>query len=234
MLRFALIDDDISIRKQLKMFINAYCEDHHKEYIIGEYGDGMDFISQYKPKFDIVLMDIEMNILDGLKTAKKLRELDEKTILIFITRMAQFAVKGYDVDALGFMIKPIVYSDFKMMLIKAERKLSVQSDESVIISLGATKKIIQAKDIYFIESMKHEITFHTNNGQVKCYGTMKEYSEQLTNSHFAFCSQSYYVNLQYVSDLRKNEIVVHDTVLIMARPKKKSFQNALLEYYGGK
>lgn len=178
-LSFALVDDDKSDRERLKGYVIDYCDGKGIEYKISEYNDGMDFISKYKSNFDIILMDIEMNLLDGLKTAKKLREIDEDTVLIFVTRMAQYSLKGYDVDALCYMVKPVSYEDFRMSIIKAERQLSVRSESRIIVSFGAMKRVISTKHIYYIECLKHELTIHTTSGDIKCYGTLKEYAERL-------------------------------------------------------
>ena len=107
--------------KILQDYILRYSEEKQEPLAVECFENGLNFISDYKASCDIALMDIEMPHMNGLDTARKLREFDSQIPLIFITNMAQYAINGYEVQALDFMVKPIEYFNFSLKLDKAIR-----------------------------------------------------------------------------------------------------------------
>ena len=113
MLQIAIVEDDPSERERIRECLRLM-EDDDISFAVREFETGVSFLDQYQPEYDIVLMDIEMPGIDGLKTARELRRMDGEVILIFVTNMAQFALYGYEVDALDFILKPINRYSFSL------------------------------------------------------------------------------------------------------------------------
>lgn len=110
MLQIAIVEDEADLAQQTKDNVVRYLNEHGLEGNIAVFNDGMDIAENYKPIWDILLLDIEMPLLDGMSAAQKIREQDATVVMIFITRMAKYAIKGYEVDALDFILKPITYA----------------------------------------------------------------------------------------------------------------------------
>ena len=121
MITIAIVEDDKKSAKILQDYILRYSEEKQEPLAVECFENGLNFISDYKASCDIALMDIEMPHMNGLDTARKLREFDSQIPLIFITNMAQYAINGYEVQALDFMVKPIEYFNFSLKLDKAIR-----------------------------------------------------------------------------------------------------------------
>lgn len=121
-----IVEDEEKQQSILKRFLNEYFEEKKVAYSVETYFDGENFLKDYKKgNADLIFMDIELgtNHLNGMEVSKKLREIDNDVLLIFVTNMAQFAIEGYSVDALDFVVKPILYEPFKMKMEKTFKVL---------------------------------------------------------------------------------------------------------------
>ena len=103
--RIAIIDDIAAERANLEAFLRRFSSERKLTLEISAYADGESFLAEAASGFDVVLLDIEMQGIDGMETARRLRALDEKVCLLFVTHLAQFAVEGYSVHALDFLVK---------------------------------------------------------------------------------------------------------------------------------
>ena len=108
MLRIAIVEDEKDSLDRLTGLIKRYEKERDCECGVSVFGDGMNFVSDYCRVYDVVFMDIEMPFLDGMHAARKLRELDPSVMLVFVTRLASYALAGYEVDAAGYIVKPVV------------------------------------------------------------------------------------------------------------------------------
>lgn len=91
----------------MKGIVVDYAEKKRKKVSVDIFRSGVDFIGDGTAVYDIVFLDIEMPLLNGIETAKKLRKFDSDVCIIFVTNMPQFALKGYEVDALDYVLKPV-------------------------------------------------------------------------------------------------------------------------------
>lgn len=108
MIKIAIVEDCEQDLECIRRYLHQYAEEHRCAFHIASFSDGMSFDSEDEV-FDIVFMDIRMPHMNGLETAERLRKRDKKTCIIFLTNMAKLAIKGYQVDALNFIVKPINY-----------------------------------------------------------------------------------------------------------------------------
>ena len=111
-MKIAIVDDNEDDRKRLQEEITKICDNKsRKDFEITEFFSGEDFINlieknENKKYFDIVFLDIYMNGITGIETAKKLRETDNQSKIIFITTSNEFASESYEVKAYDYLIKP--------------------------------------------------------------------------------------------------------------------------------
>ena len=123
MIRIALVEDEAEVRAQLQGYVQRYTRQYGTEFAVTEFADGMELLDDYRPVYDILFLDVEMKHLDGMETARRVRELDKDVIIVFITNMAQYAIGGYAVGALDYVLKPVPYFAFSQQLRKAEEQL---------------------------------------------------------------------------------------------------------------
>ena len=112
MIRIAIVEDDPAYREQLKTYVSNYEKEYEEQFRLSVFTDGLEFIEAFHADYDIVFMDIRMKHLDGMETARKIRLQDHNCIIIFITNLAQYALQGYEVEAMSYILKPIQYFAF--------------------------------------------------------------------------------------------------------------------------
>lgn len=130
-MRVAIIEDDEATRCQLVNYLQRYTRQYETEFQIQQFSDGIQLAENYRPIYDILLMDIEMAQLNGMETARRIRKFDEEVLIVFITNTAQYAIKGYEVGALDYILKPIPYFSFShnsKSRVAAAEKENIQSD----------------------------------------------------------------------------------------------------------
>ncbi|HHW89677.1 MAG TPA: response regulator transcription factor [Clostridiales bacterium] len=230
--KIAIVEDDKQSAKILASYINRYSEENNIEIDIMHYNDGDEIVYEYKPIYDIIFLDIEMRLLDGVTAAKHIRKLDKDVIIIFVTNMPQYALKGYEVGALNYLLKPITYFAFSLELKRAAEKIQSKENSYLIFSTKDETIRLHTSEVAFIESMKHKLIIHARGEQYVITGTMKEIENKLTKFNFFRCNNCYLVNLARVTGVKDNFVIIDEYELLISRPRKKAFMEALTKFFG--
>ncbi len=233
MIKIAIVEDDRIYSSQTKNYLEKYAKENGCEFDIDVYEDALVFLDSYKFA-DIVLMDIQMPHIDGLRAAKELRKMDENAVLIFITNYIQFAIKGYEVNALDYIVKPYTYIRFSTLIKKAVRQVMLKGGEGFFIrSEGNVCKIYPATLLY-VQIREHLLEYHTESGVVETWGTLKKALEGLPQKDFVCVSRAYIVNMKYVKGTIGNNIqLINGEMLPLSERKRKEFIDVLSKYVGG-
>lgn len=235
MIRIGVVEDDPGNRTDLLHHLAHYAEDHGVEFSIAEFPDGKDLVDAYRPEFDILLLDVEMPQMDGLEAAHHIREVDPDVVIIFVTNMAQYAIKGYEVDALSYLVKPVPYYAFVQEMGRSLARLRRQQGASIMLNVGGTLAKVATTDIVYVESVKHRITVHTLGGKYSFSGTLKAMEEELSDHDFFRSNSCYLVNLRHVARVEQQTCVMSGgDELQVSRPRRRAFLEALTDYVGGK
>ena len=233
MIRIAMVEDEAAVREQLQGYIQRYTRQYGTEFAVTEFSDGVEILDAYRPVYDIVLLDVEMKHLDGMETARRIRELDRDVVLLFITNMAQYAIKGYAVGARDYLLKPVPYFAFSQQLQKAEEKLRRRARHYLAVPVEGGLRRLDTAQIYYMESEGHRVHFYTEEGEFSAPGALKTFEEKLADLPFARCNSGYLVNLAQVKSVQQGLAQVGPYELQVSRPKRKSFLAALADYIGG-
>ncbi len=233
MVSIAIVDDDRQDAQALKEVIARYfAENKAGEYSVSEYGDGEELLEHYSPALDLIFLDIDMNRINGMSAAKKLRAMGSRTAIVFVTRMAHYAIRGYDVEALDFIVKPVDYYSFALKFKKALRYVENNRDNGISLRQEDTVVWLNESEILYVEVLNHFLIYHTARGDYKIWGALKTAEEALPRENFVACNRCYLVNLRYVRKVEKNIAEVGEDKLVISRYKRKEFLEALAEFWG--
>ena len=211
-------------------FLDKYAAEKNENIRYVRYKCTTDFLSGYNGA-DIVFMDINiMNDMNGIKAAHKLRQADSVVTLIFITSFEQFAVKGYEVEAFDFIVKPVSYPDFALRMNRVLKHVQKERQDTINIKNEGKFIIASVRDIKYVEVMRHKMLFHMTDGIVESTGTLREMEDALTDKYFVRCNKCYLVNLRHVRGMDGSFVNVDGELLLVSRPRKKDFLSALNRY----
>ncbi|PKQ25917.1 MAG: DNA-binding response regulator [Actinobacteria bacterium HGW-Actinobacteria-4] len=235
MIRVGIVEDQRASREALLDHLARFSEEHGVEFYTTEFDDGADVVADYRPQFDILFLDVQMERMDGLEAAHRIRETDPSVIIIFVTNMAQYAIKGYEVDALSYLVKPVPYFAFAQELSRSLLKLRKADSDEVVINVGGRIAKLDRGDIVYVESIKHRITIHTLGADYTFSGTLKAVEQALESETFFRSNNCYLVNLRHVTGVENSSCtMVGGVQLQVSRPRKKAFLDALTDYVGGR
>ena len=232
MLEIAVVEDENSIALRLQDFILKFASESGKELKVSIFNNGVDFLEKYRP-FDIVFLDIQMPLINGLETAKRLREKDTKAIIIFVTNMSMYAIKGYEVNALDFVVKPVNYEGFKFKLKKGIEVAQKHKKISICINVDRGLRVIDVDTIAYVENIRHRVVYHTKEGPIEEYISLTKAEERLLDRGFVRCNSYYLVNLNYVQEVKGKSVIVEGKELEMSKAKRKEFLGKLTVHLGG-
>lgn len=234
MIRIAIAEDSEQERSRLLRYLKRYEQENNCPFEIEVYENGADIVSAYHPGIDILLLDIEMPVLDGMRTARILREKDRKVVIVFVTNLAQYAVQGYEVEALDFIVKPLDWNVFSFRMNRILSRLQRQRSEAacsvtVRTDSGGMQRV-DIPDLLYVEVNGHTLTYHTVGGALTARGAMREVERELLSHGFCRCNQCYLVNLRYVTAVNDEMVSVGSDRLRISRSKKKELIKSLSEY----
>ncbi len=231
MLLVAIVDDDPKDSGLLRSQVEAYFKKNNIPAVINVFRDGLDFI-RGTDHHDIVFMDIRMEKLDGLEAARLMRKINKDACLIFVTNMAQFAIKGYMVDALDFIVKPASMTSITYVLDKAMKRLGDSNNAAFSLKTSEGTVTINSNDIQYVEVFDHYLIYHTTKGEYNVRGKISNVIEKLDQQRFVLCNRSFVVNLRYVSNITVDTLTIGDTQISISKSRRRELMQRFSSFLG--
>lgn len=237
MKRVAICEDNEIEAELLRELLVAYFRRFGIKAEIFIYYSGETLVADVEEKYadvELIFLDIYMDKLNGMETAKKLRELHCDAEIVFLTATTKYAVESYDVNAAGYLVKPI---DMRKIVQFLDRIFDRDIQRRIEIKSGRQFRYPYINGIVYMDSRGHYVMLHMNDGStIQTLQKISELQKIIDDDRFLYCHQSYLVNMDYISDIQR-EIYLRDgtCIPISARRKKevkdiyhRYFQNSLL------
>lgn len=234
-----ILENEVNEAKTTALMIDKFFQSIDCEYTFSSFNNSKDFLGSNIDKYDILILDIlldEGDGLNGIQVAQEIRAKNNKVAILFVTKTSQFALDGYKVDAIDYILKPLVYEDFYLKLIKTMNYIRSNVDKEIVIKTSEGLLKLKESDIFYIEVMKHYLTFHTKMGDIVSRGAIKDV-EEILSKKFAKTSKSFIANLNYVSLVKKDEVDLTFNAKTFTIPLTKLFKDSFiffLQEYAGK
>lgn len=234
MLKIAVVEDQQETRECLCRYVRQYADEQGIRVEVLPFANGAIITKNYQPGFDIIFMDVEMPQLGGFGAAETIREVDPDVVLVFVTNMAQYAIRGYEVDALDYVLKPVDYYQFCTKLSRAVQRVQRKKGGQIALQLaGGGMQLLDTGEIYYLETRSRMLYYHTAKGEFAVRASLQSAEKQLTAYHFVRCNQCYLVNLEHVKGIENDFALVGDARLEISRRQRAAFLTAVASYVGG-
>ena len=230
-MRIAICDDEELYRVELKTILDKLLI--NVDYNIDTFDDGNRLIESFKAQpYDLLFLDIEMPVVDGITLAKSLRAISEKVFIVFLTSHVEYAIEGYEVNALRYLTKPVDIEKLKEVIRYVQEKQGAV--RQLIIKEDGEELLINITDVIYIESMNQNVRIVTTKGEHVIRYNIGDFEEQRKNDGFFRSHRGYLISLAKVKKLSKNDVIMEgDVILPVSRSNVKALKDALYTYVEG-
>ena len=234
MYRVLIVEDEAEEASTLRQHLERFGASHGIESSVRWLKTAFDLISE-GGRFDLVFLDIELPGINGMEAAQLLRVYDEVTPIIFVTNLAQYAVKGYEVDALDFMVKPVGYYDFSLRMEKALRKLKANVGRSIPVATTDGVRVIPLSRLDYVEVRNHSLIYHIAGEEpLVVRGNLGAFERENSGGSLLRISKSVIVNMERIDWVRGSDLkTLSGDYLRISRSNKKSATDEITRYLGG-
>ncbi|HJA20876.1 MAG TPA: LytTR family DNA-binding domain-containing protein [Candidatus Mediterraneibacter ornithocaccae] len=233
MFKIAVAEDEEMFAEQLRNYLSAYEKESGERFSITFYKDGDELVRNYQSQFDLILMDIQMKFMNGMCAAEEIRAKDSKVVIIFITNMTQYAVRGYEVDAMDYILKPVKYFIFSQKLQRALNRIRQRREIFLSVAIKGGMYKIPIEELLYIESRGHTLNYHTQQEVLSVRANISDVIPELCKYGFFQINKGCIVNMKYVDTVMNGDCFLNGEVLPIARNRKKIFMDELTEYING-
>ena len=235
MYRILVIEDNDEAAARLAAAITRYGEERGDGFSITRLASAVDLDERISASHDLIFLDIELPGQSGMDAAFDLRMHDTSTPIVFVTNMANYAVHGYAVNALDFIVKPFTYEDFRLRMDRAMQVVRQRAQRTITLRGREGLRIFEASQLVYVDMNGHDLVYHLASGErVELRGSMRKLDDELGGSPFLRISSGCIVNMGHVRGVADTalELSTGDTVWI-SRANKKTALEAIARYLGG-
>ncbi len=235
-MKIAVCEDSDYEREKIITLINEYYKTSPGLFTIETFNSGEELLSNFqKNTFNLILLDIYMNQLNGIETAEKIRKLDDYCCIIFITSSLDFSLEAFKVEALDYLIKPVSLESISKCF---SRYYKLYGDSSRYLELKeyGIDQYIYISDIIYIEVVGNYCYIHTDNDIYKIRSTLQKLSANLQNlKNLIQCHKSFIINLDKIKQLENNYVIMSNNENIkITRKYSAEFRDLFFNYISSK
>ncbi|MDO5146515.1 MAG: LytTR family DNA-binding domain-containing protein [Eubacteriales bacterium] len=234
MLHVAICDDEFRERQELKAVLERELESRNVPAAFTEYESGEELLDAWQTSaqdFKLLFLDIFMKKLNGVETARRLRKAGCKGTIVFLTVTPDFAPEGYEVEAAGYLMKPL---DREKLLLLLDRFFKRENHSVLSFRSGTNVFRINAEDILYVESNRNVLIFHTVRENISLYGRLKDVASQLPEYPFLRCHQSFLINMNRVFSVKDDFHMENGDIVPIRVRERKIMRDAYFQYITGK
>ncbi len=212
-IRAVICDDCDADRSYIKTLVEKWAMEKGNTTAIKEYASAESFLFAYaeQKEFDILLLDIEMQGMDGVSMAKRIRKENETVQIIFISGYLEYIAEGYDVAALHYLLKPVDEKKLFETLDRAQNRLA-KNEKSIYLKISGEMVCVLLHEIHYIEVRSNYVTVHAKQ-DYSVKKTLKEFEEELDDRFFKI-GRSFILNLNYIERVGKTTVYLSDGAVI--------------------
>lgn len=227
------MDDEQEMRDVLEQHLRRYSREKNLPLETVPFSGRDALLKVYSHDFDFLFLDVDMPGLNGVETARRIRQTGSNVMILFVTNYAQYAINGYEVDAVDYLLKPLTYFDFSLKFSKALRRWMNREEQYLIVETSGGVQRLPVSKVLYIEVRKHYLCYCMQSGEVFARGKLNEEVGRLKPYGFCRVHRSFLVNLRYVEKLRATEVIVNGQGIPVGRQYSGELMETYVRFLGG-
>lgn len=239
MFRIAICDDESHFRKLICEILIDYMDKKGILYEIDEFELGKDFVNLGIEilKYKIVFLDINMDELDGMETAQKIREVSKDIFIVFVTAFINYTLEGYRVDAVRYILKNNV--NFSELVFECMDAISMKMNYVVkrkTFNFNEGTKNMPLERLLYVESRLHKLEFYIMEDRLNkysLYGTLNDMEKELADNAFVRIHQSYLVNMKHIKKVSRYKVLLNNGIELEIPKVRYKFVEEIYVLYKG-
>lgn len=230
MIHIAICDDEKHMSDYMRANVSIFFRKKNTEIHLRTFASGEELLN-YDGQIDILFLDIQMKGMDGMETARRLRENKFRGILIFITVLKEMVFQSFEVQAYDYLVKPFDEKQFEKTMERCLSSIQNASEDSLFVQKGYEGCIIRKGEIVFCEIIDRKIYLNLASGEVVDYYEKIENLETKLDEHFFRCHRSYLINLKHLRGYKNGTAYMDNGGEIpVSRLRSKKFSDVVLKY----
>lgn len=232
MINIGICDDELHYRVNIKDMLGDILSTYSINYKIYEFSSGEELLSNYPKDLDILIMDIQMKIINGMDTARKIREFDQNLEIIFMTSFSEFMQEGYEVKSYRYILKPISERKISRNILPCINEIMKKKNNYLTINVKNYVDRIKIDSIVYIETDRPNILIYTNDNKYTTKMSISKIDKILREHGFFRCHNSYIVNLKLVESMNSNTLKIGEKYIPISKYRVKELKLALTNILG--
>ncbi|AWH76400.1 LytR/AlgR family response regulator transcription factor [Clostridioides difficile] len=232
MINIGICDDELHYRLKIKDILKKVLSSYTMDYNIHEFSSGKELLCNYPKNLDILIIDIQMEILNGIDTSRKIREFDENLEIIFMTSFPEFMQEGYEVKAYRYILKPINEKKITKNILPCIDEIMKKRNNYLTIKVKNYVDRIKIDSIIYIETDRPNIVIYTHDNTYTTKMSISKIEKILSEFGFFRCHNSYIINLKLVQSMNGNSVVINGKSIPVSKYRVKGLKLAITNILG--
>lgn len=231
-INIGICDDEFQHKETIKDILNKILNSYSIQFNIHEYSSGEELLNNYYNSLDILIIDIQMKLINGMDTARKIREFDDKVEIIFMTSFSEFMQDGYEVKAYRYILKPIEERKILKSILPCINEIIRRRSNYLTINVKNYIDRIRIDSILYIETDRPNILIYTSDNTYSTKMSISKIENILKEYGFFRCHNSYIVNLKLIESINSNTVILKNNHIPVSKYRIKELKLAITNILG--
>lgn len=237
MFQIGICEDDLAQQSYLEKCIMKWADLRKQKVLIYKYTSGEQFLFAYEEKsdFDLLVLDIQLEKMNGMELARKIRQANKAVKIVFHTGLTEYAIEGYEVGAVRYLLKPLKQEVLENLLDNLWQEIKKEQEENFLFMQSSQTYRVPYSQIVYVEANGHYLSLMTEEKHYEWKASFSSVTQEFESHDFFLLKRGLYVNLMFVNRITKTDCILESgEQLPVSKNRYKALNEAFIAYYRGR